>query len=681
MLRGDIMIYNSVENRKDYFPPLLSNGDLSLSSDYEGSVNCDLDILSEISAHKGRIFRAGRRQSFSYKQGSPAPLMNWGQLKFDCGFEADSFTQELHEYDGYVSSVSNYGKNLTINTQCFVHQNYNLYAIKKTFSNNCKMTITYSIDDVIKKEAKAIAISEKFNRVSIDMEIKAYDTYSSKIILTSDKIADISIGEDNVTFNYQVSAGESICFYYIIEDSLYCDDYILKTEDIFKKTKEGFDALLSENIKIWNDYHGQGYVKTGNNLIDSTYRTAMYGLKCCTTKWSVAIGINDKSWNGKFFAFDEYYCFLGLLQSNKTAYAKRVPEFRNNVCLERAINRATDYSQNPDVIQALFPWETGEHGEELATPGFWMEHIFHIALIALGAFEYYEYTMDKEFLTQCYPMIQACAKYYTLSAIYENSDGSLYIRKCTDLERLGASVENPFFTSCGVIKTLETFVKASEILNRDSEYRKECDYKAKMLRKSLPNDGEKYVPFKECSQKSMAIFAGKYPFDVIDNTDPKLLPSLNDFEKCEKEYGNMYPYGKKISMWYASWKSVVYARMKMAEKALYSITQAIESVGAFSETYEINEGKYHVRPWFATAAGVLTSAINEMLIQSDGENIYLLPALGEEFSTVSFKLSVKGGAVVEVAIENNQIKKLDITFLPAATPKKFKIFLRGKQVE
>ena len=97
--------------------------------------------------------------------------------------------------------------------------------------------------------------------------------------------------------------------------------------------------------------------------------------------------------------------------------------------------------------------------------------------------------------------------------------------------------------------------------------------------------------------------------------------------------------------------------------------------------YEINEGKYHVRPWFATAAGVLTSAINEMLIQSDGENIYLLPALGEEFSTVSFKLSVKGGAVVEVAIENNQIKKLDITFLPAATQKKFKIFLRGKQVE
>lgn len=123
-------------------------------------------------------------------------------------------------------------------------------------------------------------------------------------------------------------------------------------------------------------------------------------------------------------------------------------------------------------------------------------------------------------------MIQAYAKYYTLSAIYENSDGSLYIRKCTDLERLGASVENPFFTSCGVIKTLETFVKASEILNRDSEYRKECDYKAKMLRKSLPNDGEKYVPFKKCSQKSMAIFAGKYPFDV-----PFYLPQHQNFKR------------------------------------------------------------------------------------------------------------------------------------------------------
>ena len=72
-------------------------------------------------------------------------------------------------------------------------------------------------------------------------------------------------------------------------------------------------------------------------------------------------------------------------------------------------------------------------------------------------------------------------------------------------------------------------------------------------------------------------------------------------------------------------------------------------------------------PSFTAGAG------SEMLIQSDGENIYLLPALGEEFSAVSFKLSVKGGAVVEVA--------LDITFLPAATPKKFKIFLRENQVE
>lgn len=223
--------------------------------------------------------------------------------------------------------------------------------------------------------------------------------------------------------------------------------------------------------------------------------------------------------------------------------------------------------------------------------------------------------------------------------------------------------------------------KSAKILNVDSEYAKECEIKALELRKTLPHDGEKYVPYAGCLQKSIAVFAGKYPFNVVANDDPKLLPALIDFIANEKIYGNMYPFGEKMSIWYASWKAVSFARMGRGDMAYKALKQTFESVGVFTETFEINENNHSMRPWFSTAAGVFTAAVNEMIIQSDSENIYLLPAAPEEFSTISFKMAVKGGAVVDAVIENNDVKKLDICFRNGVEYKKFNIYLRGKKIK
>ena len=676
------MLYNSKDDRKDYFPPLLGNGDIVLSPDCEGSVYYDQNDYPDVSAHTGRIFRAGRRCSFTHDQPHHAPLLFWGGIKFNYNDKVKSFTQELNVNDGVVTSECEYNNGISIKTECFVHQEYNLYAIKKTFKGSAgKVGFTFSLDDSFFDETLSVSFTKKTDTVLIDAQIKAYDTYRAQIALITNKVAKIDVSDKKATFSYEVCDGDELCFYYILEDSLFCDNYEEKIKNIIENVfNTGFSGLFSENKQIWNSYHEQGHIKTENELINSIYSTAMYHLKCYTTQWSIPVGLNDLSWHGKYFAFDEFYAFLALLQSNKTDLAKRVPTFRLNKCFDKAIKRATDYSQNPDVNQARFVWEADENGEELAPYGFWLDHIFHIAAIEIGAFEYYEHTNDTAFLKECYPMIKGCAKFYTLNSIYENTDGSLIIGKCTDLERLGSCVLNPFFTSCGVIKTLEVLAKSADILNVDADYRMECECKAKKLRETLAHDEEKYVPFSGCTQKSIAVFSGKYPFDVIANNDPKLLPALLDFVQNENKYGNMYPAGKKVSLWYSSWKAVAFARMKMADYAYTALLQSTESVGSFTEAFEINEENQIMRPWFSTAAGVFSSALNEMLLQSDGENIYLLPAAPEEFSTVSFKLSAKGGAIVDAEIKNNEIKKLDITFKSTATPKKFNIFFRNRKI-
>ncbi len=675
------MIYQSKQNRKDYAPPLLGNGDIAFTADCEGAVVLHPEIASRIQAHSGYIFRAGRRQSMSPLHPAPAPLLNFGSLKFDFHDSVTDFTQALHETDGYISSSCTYQSGNQIHSRYFVHPKFNLYAVEKQFEKAVTdARFTLLLTEELLRDATP-TITQNGNFVHVDLAVKAYEKYNARIVLYCDKAYALERTETEINLHFSAKNGETVCFYYLLEDDLYCDNPIGALNDWQARIKaEGFSNLLAEAKQNWNTYHRQGFVQTGNTLLDSAYRTAMYHLKCYTTRWSVPVGITDKCWHGKFFAFDEYYAYLALLESGKTDLAKRVPAFRASI-LDKATYRVTDYSKNPDTVQARYPWQTGEHGEELSRRGFWEDHIFHMAVIALGAFEYYEHTEDIEFLKECYPMIKACAKFYTLSAVYKNPDGSMYVGKCTDLERLGASVENPFFTSCGIIKTLEVCAKASEILDTDADYRAECLKIKEALLASLPHDGEKYVPFKGCTQKSIAVCTGKYPFDVLSNDDPKLSAALYDFMQYETTYGNMYPLGKKMSIWYAAWKSLAFARMGNSKEAFRGIEQALQSVGVFTECFEINENDALYRPWFSTAAGVLCSAVNESLLQSDGKNIYLLPALPEHIKDVSFKLSAKGGATVEAVIQNNQIQKLDITFKQTATPKQFNIYLRGNLIK
>ena len=116
----------------------------------------------------------------------------------------------------------------------------------------------------------------------------------------------------------------------------------------------------------------------------------------------------------------------------------------------------------------------------------------------------------------------------------------------------------------------------------------------------------------------------------------------------------MYSSGKGISPWYASWKALAYARSVLKDKAYLSLKQAYDSVGAFDELFEIHETNILLRPWFTTAAGTFVSAVNELLLQSDGKIIRILPAFPHS-QEVSFKLAAKGGVTVEAKVKNGDL--------------------------
>ena len=102
-----------------------------------------------------------------------------------------------------------------------------------------------------------------------------------------------------------------------------------------------------------------------------------------------------------------------------------------------------------------------------------------------------------------------------------------------------------------------------------------------------------------------------------------------------------------------------YARTKKTGEAYEALQEAYPSAGVFGELFEINESEVCLRPWFATAAGIFVSAVNDMLLQTDGDVISVLPAFPHA-SNVSFKLAAKGGITVEAEVKNEKLEKVSV---------------------
>jgi len=228
--------------------------------------------------------------------------------------------------------------------------------LKKQFDTAGEVAFTYTLtgyDENTTAAIESLEISEVENGAKLRFRMHGQDMYVGEVRVWLDGNCTVEIGEDTVTLRTAVTENDALCFYYTVEDDLFEKDPKAIVDARFSAVKEiGFTGLYRENTAHWNAYFEEGYVKTGDAVADSTYRVALYHLKCFATRWSIPVGLNNCSWDGKFFAFDEYYCFLGLLGANRTALAKRVPSFRLNVCLDKAIERASKYTENME--QARF---------------------------------------------------------------------------------------------------------------------------------------------------------------------------------------------------------------------------------------------------------------------------------------------------------------------------------------
>lgn len=657
--------YFSTENRRDYAPPLLGNGEMALQMDYLGQTvftPTDTEPCERVAASPF-VWWEGRRYMYDVRRF----LIPFGKLTAEVSglsAEPDEWTQSLDTERGLMTSVCRFGET-RIRIEAFVHHDSNLLCVRRTFTGTGGRTLTLGCrltdnkTDAPDRLPRYMTLREEADGVTGGLALRysvfGQRDYAGCIRLFTDRPA--VCRREGTLFTLSCPAEGSVSWFMLLRDDLNEAEYeAVSRRQALGALQKGFDGLLAEHASRWKSYLDEGSFVSDDPELNEIYSSARYDLKCYTSRWSVPVGISDASWEGKYFAYDEYFGFAGLLTGGHKSLALRVPAFRR-AGLEQAITRMSSRG----LREARFPWEAVETGEDATIPGYWYEHVFHMANISVGAWEYYAYTLDRSYLSEiAWPVLRACAEFYLRHMVYQVEGGKTIIGRCTDWERLGSSVQNAYMTTCGVIRTLRLSARAAGILGLEPEFAARALETADRLYDGLPAEEGRYVPHPGCAQRSIGVFGGLFPYAVTDRNDPLQAAAIEDYRAHESLYGNMYATGSGISPWFASWIALAFARLRKPAEAMAYLRRAAAGAGCFGELYEINEpGKYY-RPWFSTANGIFQAAVHNMLLQSSPEGIELLPGWPEDAGGVSFTLPAEGDLTVSLRAEAGQITLLRI---------------------
>lgn len=456
---------------------------------------------------------------------------------------------------------------------------------------------------------------------------------------------------------------------------------------LLKASEKGYGKILDEHKKTWRKFWTKSSVKTGDNLIDETYKKSWYLFKCCSKKGGYPMPLqgvwtadNDclPPWKGDYHHdTNTELSYQSYLKANRVEEGEAFIEYLWK--LKPTYERFAKEFFGVDGL--LIPSCSTLDGKAM---GGWAQYSLSptMTIWAAQSFdEYYLYAGDEDFLkARAYPFFKEVGQ--AIIGLLQEKNGKYYLPVSTSPEifdntRKSYLEPNSNFDLALIIYLFRTLKGYAETLGENAgKYERileKLDDIAIDDSGIIMLDKTQYLPE---THRHFSHLMCLYPLHLINHDTERHKEIYENTILNLETLGTGYWVGFSFAM-----SAQIYAMAKKGNAAAERLGQFCKGFVAENGFHLNGDYKHYGYTWFHYRPFTLESlfgfcdALHEMLLQDHQGCIELFPAIPDEWRRgVAFKnLRSRGSLLISATFLNGEINTLEVK-----SPKETSVVINGK---